>query len=42
VLFLGLGIVVASGLYTLWRETVRRRPVTLTVGRGEVPARAAR
>jgi drug/metabolite transporter (DMT)-like permease len=42
VLFLGLGIVVVSGLYTLWRETVRRRPVTLTLGRGEVPARAAR
>lgn len=42
VLFLGLAIVVVSGLYTMWRETVRRRPVTLTVGRGEVPARAAR
>ena len=42
VLFVGLAIVAASGLYTLWRETVRRRPVTLTAGRGEVPARAAR
>jgi drug/metabolite transporter (DMT)-like permease len=42
VLFVGLALVVGSGLYTLWRETVRRRPVTLTVGRGEVPARAAR
>jgi S-adenosylmethionine uptake transporter len=41
-LFAGLALVVGSGLYTLWRETVRRRPVTLTVGRGEVPARAAR
>jgi drug/metabolite transporter (DMT)-like permease len=42
VLFAGLTIVAASGLYTLWRETVRQRPVTLTAGRGEVPARAAR
>ena len=42
VLFLGLAIVAGSGLYTLWRETVRRSPITLTVGRGEVPARAAR
>lgn len=41
-LFAGLAIVVASGLYTLWRETVRERPVTLGTGRGEVPARAAR
>lgn len=40
-LFAGMGLVVASGLYTLWRETVRRRPVTMG-GRGEVPARAAR
>jgi S-adenosylmethionine uptake transporter len=42
VLFVGLALVIGSGLYTLWRETVRQRPVTLTVGRGEVPARAAR
>jgi drug/metabolite transporter (DMT)-like permease len=42
VLFAGMGLVVASGLYTIWRETVRRRPVTLGGGRGEVPARAAR
>ncbi len=41
-LFVGLAIVGASGLYTLWRETVRQRPVTLGAGRGEVPARAAR
>jgi S-adenosylmethionine uptake transporter len=42
VLFAGLALVVGSGLYTVWRETVRRLPVTLTAGRGEVPARAAR
>ena len=42
VLFLGMAIVVASGLYTIWRETARQRPVTLGGGRGEVPARAAR
>jgi drug/metabolite transporter (DMT)-like permease len=42
VLFVGLALVVGSGLYTIWRETVRRQPVTMTVGRGEVPARAAR
>lgn len=41
-LFVGMSLVVASGLYTLWRETVRRRPVTIGGGRGEVPARAAR
>lgn len=41
-LFVGMGLVVASGLYTLWRETVRRRPITVGGGRGEVPARAAR
>jgi hypothetical protein len=34
--------ILSTGCYTLWRETVRLRPVTLTVGRGEVPARAAR
>ena len=42
VLFVGMALVVASGLYTIWRETVRRRPVTVGGGRGEVPARAAR
>lgn len=42
VLFMGMGLVVASGLYTLWRETVRKRPVTMGGGRGEVPARAVR
>jgi len=41
-LFLGLAIVVASGLYIVWRETIRRRPVTLGGGRAEVPARIAR
>ena len=42
VLFLGMAIVVASGLYTIWRETARQRPVTLGGGRGEVVARVAR
>ena len=42
VLFVGMAIVVASGLYTIWRETARQRPVTLGGGRGEVAARAAR
>ena len=42
VLFAGMALVVASGLYTIWRETVRRRPVTVGGSRGEVPARAAR
>lgn len=42
VLFLGMAIVVASGLYTIWRETARQRPVTLGGGRGEVAARVAR
>jgi drug/metabolite transporter (DMT)-like permease len=41
-LFAGMALVVGSGLYTLWRETVRRRPITVGGGRGEVPARAAR
>ncbi|MCB1884849.1 MAG: DMT family transporter [Geminicoccaceae bacterium] len=41
-LLLGLAVVVASGLYTLWRETVRRRPVTVGATRAAVPARAAR
>jgi drug/metabolite transporter (DMT)-like permease len=39
-LFIGLGIVVAAGLFIIYRETVRAKPVT--VGRGEVPARIAR
>jgi drug/metabolite transporter (DMT)-like permease len=42
VLFMGMALVVASGLYTLWRETVRQRPVTMGGSRGEVPARAVR
>ncbi|MFZ1427449.1 MAG: DMT family transporter [Geminicoccaceae bacterium] len=42
VLFAGMALVVASGLYTIWRETVRQKPVTLGGGRGEVPARIAR
>ncbi|MEK0082936.1 DMT family transporter [Benzoatithermus flavus] len=42
VLFVGMALVVGSGLYTLWRETVRRKVVSLGSSRGEVPARAAR
>jgi drug/metabolite transporter (DMT)-like permease len=42
VMLLGMALVVASGLYILWRETVRRRVVTLGAARGEVPARAGR
>ena len=42
VLFLGMALVVASGLYTIWRETARQQQVTVGGGRGEVPARAAR
>jgi drug/metabolite transporter (DMT)-like permease len=42
VLFAGMALVVGSGCYTLWREVVRQRPVTLGGGRGEVPAREAR
>jgi len=41
-LFVGMALVVASGLYILWRERVRRGTVTLGAARGEVPARAAR
>lgn len=41
-LFLGMGLVVASGLYTLWREVLRHRVITFGGGRGEVPARVAR
>ena len=41
-LFVGLGIVVACGLFIVYRETVRSRPVTVGGGRGEVPARIAR
>lgn len=40
--FVGLIVVVASGLYILWRETVRRRQPFTGAVRGEVPARAAR
>lgn len=42
VLFAGLAIIAASGLYTLWREVLRERPVTLGTARGEVPSRMAR
>ncbi|MFO1069892.1 MAG: DMT family transporter [Geminicoccaceae bacterium] len=42
IMFVGMILVVASGLYILWRETQRRRVVTLGAARGEVPARAAR
>lgn len=41
-LYLGLGIVVAAGLFIVYRETVRSTPVTVGGGRGEVPARVAR
>lgn len=42
VLFAGMSVVMASGLYTVWRETVNQRPVTVGGGRGEVVARAQR
>jgi drug/metabolite transporter (DMT)-like permease len=42
IMFAGMALVVASGLYILWRETVRRTVVTLGAARGEVPARAVR
>jgi drug/metabolite transporter (DMT)-like permease len=42
ILFAGMALVVGSGLYTVWRETARARPVTVGGGRGEVPARVAR
>ena len=42
ILFAGMALVMASGLYTVWRETVRKRTVTLGGGRGEVVARAQR
>jgi len=41
-LFIGLAIVVAAGLFIVYRETVRAKPVTVGGGRGEVPARIAR
>jgi drug/metabolite transporter (DMT)-like permease len=41
-LFVGLAIVIAAGLFIVYRETVRATPVTVGGGRGEVPARAAR
>lgn len=41
-LFVGMALVVGSGLYTLWREMVRQRTVSLGAARSEVPARAAR
>jgi len=34
--------VVAAGLFIVYRETVRAKPVTVGGGRGEVPARIAR
>jgi S-adenosylmethionine uptake transporter len=42
VMFVGMALVMGSGLYTVWRETLRAKPVTLGGGRGEVAARAAR
>ena len=42
VLLVGMAVVVGSGLYTLWRETVRRAPSLTMPARGEVIARAAR
>jgi S-adenosylmethionine uptake transporter len=42
VLFVGMALVMASGLYTVWRETLKQRPVTLGGGRGEVVARGQR
>ncbi len=41
-MFVGMALVMGSGLYTVWRETLRAKPVTLGGGRGEVAARAAR
>ena len=41
-LFIGLAIVVAAGLFIVYRETVRSKPITVGGGRGEVPARIAR
>ena len=41
-LYYGLAIVIAAGLFTVYRETVRAKPVTVGGGRGEVPARVAR
>ncbi|MCS6876777.1 MAG: DMT family transporter [Geminicoccaceae bacterium] len=41
-LFAGMALVAGSGLYTLWREKLRRGTVSLGAARGEVPARTAR
>jgi len=41
-LFVGLAIVIAAGLFIVYRETVRAKPVTVGGGRAEVPARIAR
>ncbi len=41
-LFVGMALVVGSGLYILRRERVRHGKVSLGAARGEVPARAAR
>jgi S-adenosylmethionine uptake transporter len=41
-MYLGMALVICSGLYILWRETVRRRVPTLGAARGEVPAAEGR
>lgn len=41
-LFIGLAIVIAAGLYIVYREMVLSKPVTIGGCRGEVPARIAR
>ena len=41
-LLFGLAIVVASGLFSIWRETVRSRTITMATGRGEILSRVAR
>ena len=38
-LLVGSAIVVASGLYILWRETLRRRPAVPAPRRGVVPTK---
>lgn len=40
--FLGMALIIGSGLFTLWREMVRRGNVNLGAARGEVAARRAR
>lgn len=41
-LLIGLVVVIGCGIFIVWRETVRSRPVTFGAARGEVPARVAR